>query len=161
MNDAVTVIDGDPSSAQFGQMVGWSELPTAGNELHHIGWNTCSSALCHQGHGGHGTPLERRYLIVPGIRSSRIYVLDTQPDSRRPRVVREIQAEELASKAGYSRPHTVHCGPGGIFLFALGGANGNDGPGGSPYWITTPLRCSGHGSGTVATSSSRMTAGGI
>ena len=33
-------------------------------------------------------------------------------------------------KAGYSRPHTIHCGPGGIFLFALGGANGNDGPGG-------------------------------
>jgi selenium-binding protein 1 len=45
-------------------------------------------------------------------------------------VVRTIEAEELASKAGYSRPHTVHCGPGGIFMFALGGANGDDGPGG-------------------------------
>ncbi|MDF2739226.1 MAG: selenium-binding protein, partial [Actinomycetia bacterium] len=33
--------------------------------------------LCHAGHGDHG-PLERRYLIVPGIRSSRIYVLDTK-----------------------------------------------------------------------------------
>jgi methanethiol oxidase len=33
-------------------------------------------------------------------------------------------------KAGYSRPHTLHCGPGGIFMSALGGANGNDGPGG-------------------------------
>jgi selenium-binding protein 1 len=29
--------------------------------------------------------LERRYLIVPGIRSSRIYVLDTKPDPRHPR----------------------------------------------------------------------------
>ena len=45
-------------------------------------------------------------------------------------MVRAIEAEELAAKAGYSRPHTVHCGPGAIFLFALGGANGNDGPGG-------------------------------
>ena len=111
-------------------MVGWSELPTAGNELHHFGWNACSSALCHQGHGDHGQPLERRYLVVPGLRSSRTYVLDTKPDPRQPKVVRTIEAEELAAKAGYSRPHTIHCGPGGIFLFNLGGANGNDGPGG-------------------------------
>jgi selenium-binding protein 1 len=110
-------------------VVGWSELPTAGNELHHFGWNACSSALCHQGHDGHG-PLERRYLVVPGIRSSRIYVLDTRPDPRNPRVVRAIEAEELAGKAGYSRPHSVHCGPGAIFLSALGGADGHDGPGG-------------------------------
>jgi methanethiol oxidase len=127
--DAIAALDCDPSSADYGQVVGWSELPTAGNELHHFGWNACSSALCHQGHNGHG-PLERRYLIVPGIRSSRIYLLDTKPDPRNPRVVREIAAEELAAKAGYSRPHTVHCGPGGIFVFNLGGANGNDGPGG-------------------------------
>lgn len=57
-------------------------------------------------------------------------MLDTKPDPRNPRVVREIQARELARKAGYSRPHTIHCGPGGIFMFALGGADGNDGPGG-------------------------------
>jgi len=115
VKDAMTVIDCDQSSPDYGKVVGWSELPTAGNELHHFGWNACSSALCHQGHGGHGAPLERRYLLVPGIRSSRTYVLDTQPDPRSPRVVREIQAEELASKAGYSRPHTVHCPAGSSF----------------------------------------------
>ena len=52
--DAIAVLDCDPSSPDYGQVVGWSELPTAGNELHHFGWNACSSALCHQGHGGHG-----------------------------------------------------------------------------------------------------------
>jgi selenium-binding protein 1 len=128
--DAMAVLDCDPSSPDYGKVVGWAELPTAGNELHHFGWNACSSALCHQGHGDGGQPLERRYLIVPGIRSSRIYALDTKPDPRDPRVVREITAEELAAKAGYSRPHTIHCGPGGIFLFNLGGAGDNDGPGG-------------------------------
>jgi methanethiol oxidase len=128
--DAMAVLDVDESSPDYGQVVGWSELPTAGNELHHFGWNACSSALCHQGHGEGGQPLERRYLVVPGIRSSRTYVLDTKPDPRNPKVVREIGAEELARKAGYSRPHTVHCGPGGIFMSALGGTNGNDGPGG-------------------------------
>jgi selenium-binding protein 1 len=127
--DAMTAIDCDSKSQTYGQVVGWTELPTAGNELHHFGWNACSSALCHSGHGEH-TPLERRYLIVPGLRSSRTYVLDTKPDPQQPRVVRTIEPEELASKAGYSRPHTVHCGPGAIFMSALGGANGSDGPGG-------------------------------
>jgi selenium-binding protein 1 len=130
--DAMAVVDCDDGSGTFGQVVGWTELPTGGNELHHFGWNACSSALCHEGHGdahGHGA-LERRYLVVPGLRSSRTYVLDTKPDPRAPRVVRTIEAEELASKAGYSRPHTVHCGPDGIFMSALGGPNGDDGPGG-------------------------------
>lgn len=125
--DALAVVDCDPNSSTHGQVVGWSELPTTGNELHHFGWNACSSALCHEGHSGH---LERRYLVVPGIRSSNTYVLDTKPDPRNPLVTHTITASELAAKAGYSRPHTVHCGPGGIFMSALGGANGDDGPGG-------------------------------
>jgi selenium-binding protein 1 len=128
--DAMAVVDCDPASSAYGSVIGWSELPTAGNELHHFGWNACSSALCHQGHNGHGQPLERRYLIVPGLRSSRTYVLDTKPDPNNPQVVREITAEELAAKAGYSRPHTLHCGPGGIFMSVMCVAKGNDGPGG-------------------------------
>src|SRR5258707_4746487 len=125
--DAIAVIDVKPGSPTFSQVVHTVTMPNKGDEFHHFGWNACSSALSPL--TGHAF-LERRYLIIPGIRSSRIYVLDTKPDPRNPRVVREIQAEELARKAGYSRPHTIHCGPGGIFLFALGGANGNDGPGG-------------------------------
>jgi selenium-binding protein 1 len=129
--DAITVVDCDEASGTYGRVVGWSELPTTGNELHHFGWNACSSALCHAGHGDHGNgALERRYLIVPGLRTSRTYVLDTKPDPRAPHVVREITAEELATKAGYSWPHTLHCGPDGIFMSALGGADGRGGPGG-------------------------------
>ncbi len=127
--DAMTVVDCDAESPTYGEVVGWTDLPTAGNELHHFGWNACSSALCHKGHAHHGT-LERRYLVVPGLRSSRTYVLDTKPNPRQPQVVHTIEAEELAAKAGYSRPHTVHCGPGGIFMSNLGGADGADGPGG-------------------------------
>ena len=128
--DAMSVIDCNSSSSTYGQVVGWTEFPTAGNELHHFGWNACSSALCHEGHEGHDGVLERRYLVVPGLRSSRTHVLDTQPDPREPRLVRTIEPEELAEKAGYSRPHTVHCGPGAIFMSNLGSADGADGPGG-------------------------------
>lgn len=129
LKDAIAVVDCDPGSSSYGGVVGWGELPTAGNELHHFGWNACSSALCHEGHDHHNG-LERRYLLVPGIRSSTTYVLDTKPDPRNPVLKHTIEAGELAAKAGYSRPHTVHCGPGGIFMSALGGVNGEEGPGG-------------------------------
>ena len=41
-----------------------------------------------------------------------------------------VDAAELAERAGYSRPHTLHCGPDGVFLTCLGGAGQDDGPGG-------------------------------
>lgn len=126
-HDAIAVVDCDPAAPGYGRVTGWSELPTAGNELHHFGWNACSSALCHSGHDG---ALERRYLIVPGLRSSRVHVLDTGPDPLNPSVVRVIEPEELAEKAGYSRPHTIHCGPSAIFMSNLGGTSDGDGPGG-------------------------------
>ena len=40
-----------------------------------------------------------------------------------------IEPETLAARTGYSRPHTVHCGPWGIYVSALGSPTG-DGPGG-------------------------------
>jgi selenium-binding protein 1 len=125
--DAIAVLDVDPGSGGYGQVVGWTELPYVGDELHHFGWNACSSALCPYAPHPH---VERRYLVVPGLRSSRIYVLDTKDDPRSPRIVKVLEPEELAKHAGYSRPHTVHCGPEGIYVSALGAANGNDGPGG-------------------------------
>jgi selenium-binding protein 1 len=157
--DAIAVLDCDPASADYGRVVGWSELPTAGNELHHFGWNACSSALCHQGHGDHG-PLERRYLIVPGIRSSRTYVLDTKPDPRNPTVVREITAEELAAKAGYSRPTPSTAGPAASSCSTWAGPTATTAPAGSPCWTTTPSTSSANGSWTAASSTSATTAGG-
>src|SRR5437764_1458948 len=50
--DAMTVVDCNAGLPTYGQVVGWTELPTAGNELHHFGRNACSSSLCHEGHAG-------------------------------------------------------------------------------------------------------------
>ncbi|MGW5688247.1 selenium-binding protein SBP56-related protein [Nonomuraea sp. NPDC003754] len=124
--DAMAVIDVDPDSPGYGGVAGWTDLPYTGDELHHFGWNACSSALCPNAPHPH---VERRYLVVPGLRSSRIYILDTK-DRVSPEVVKVIEPEELAAGAGYSRPHTVHCGPEGLYVSALGGANGEEGPGG-------------------------------
>jgi selenium-binding protein 1 len=92
--DALAVIDTDPDSAGYGQIAGWTDLPTGGNELHHFGWNACSSAFAHAGH--HTDGLRRRYLLLPGLRSSDIHVYDTYPDPVRPRLDRTISARDLA-----------------------------------------------------------------
>jgi hypothetical protein len=57
----------------------------------------------------------------PGLRSSRIHILDTKPDPKRPTIIKVIEPEEVAEKASYTRPHTVHCGPEGIYVAALSG----------------------------------------
>jgi methanethiol oxidase len=124
--DAMAVVDVDARSSAYGQVVGRVEMPYAGDELHHFGWNACSAALCPYAPHPH---VERRYLIVPGIRSSRIYILDTKPDPAQPRIVKVIEPEEVIARAGYTRPHTVHCGPDAIYVSALGSPSG-DGPGG-------------------------------
>ena len=76
-SDALTVLDVDESSDDFGRVVGWAELPTRADELHHFGWNACSSALKHAGHDMGADGLQRRYLLLSGILLSRNHVSDT------------------------------------------------------------------------------------
>src|SRR3954453_180941 len=123
---AITVVDLDPASPTYGRPVGRTDMPGIGDELHHFGWNACSSALCPWAPHPH---VERRYLLVPGLRSSQIHVVDVKDDPRAPKIVKVVDAEEIAGKAGYSRPHSIHCGPDGIYVSALGDPEGG-GPGG-------------------------------
>ena len=115
------VVDADPASADYGEVVGWTDLPTRGDELHHFGWNACCSALMHEGHDM-ADGLQRRYLLVPGLRCSRIHVSTPSPTRARRVCTRRSRPRSWPSKAGYSRPHTLHCGPDGVFLTCLGGA---------------------------------------
>jgi hypothetical protein len=125
-NDEMAVVDLDSGSLTYGQIVRRVEMSGVGDELHHFGWNACSSCLCPNMPHPH---VERRYLIVPGIRSSRIHILDTKPNPKNPEIVRVLQPAEIADRSGYTRPHTVHCGPDGIYISALGNAEGKA-PGG-------------------------------
>ena len=116
--DALTVLDTDPGSESYGQIVGWVDLDqTIGDELHHFGWNACSSALKHEGHDMGHDGLQRRYLLLPGLRSSNIHVYDTQPDPRSPvlhkmivgrgagREGRLLAAAHPALRSGRRLPH--------------------------------------------------------
>jgi len=110
--DFLAVVD-----AEDGRIVHETPMPNLGDELHHFGWNRCSSAC-------HGP--DRSHLIVPGFRSSRIYVLDVADDPRAPRIEKVIERDELVRATGLTRPHTVHCMPGeNIVISMLGDADGN------------------------------------
>src|SRR5947209_4832795 len=111
--DALAVLDVNPQSATYGQLINRLDLPFPGDELHHFGWNACSAALCPTMPHPH---MERRFLLLPGLRSSRLYVVDTKPNPRQPVITKTIQPEEIMSRSGYSRPHTLHCGPDTIYV---------------------------------------------
>ena len=122
--DAIAVVDLDPKSKSYSKIVGTVPMPNKGDELHHFGWNACSSCLCPNAPHPH---MERRYLVVPGLRSSRIHIIDTKPDPRQPKIVKVIEPETVIARTGYSRAHTSHCGPDGIYMNALGSPSG-EGP---------------------------------
>ncbi|RMF41498.1 MAG: selenium-binding protein [Planctomycetota bacterium] len=120
--DYLATIDVDPSSKNYGRVIHRLPMPNVGDELHHFGWNACSS--CH-GQEGSG----RRYIILPGLASGRIHVVDTI-DPETPRLTKVIEPEEVARKANLSAPHTVHClADGTVMISCLGNADGSA-PGG-------------------------------
>ena len=86
--DFLAVVD-----AATGRIVHETPMPNVGDELHHFGWNRCSSAC-------HGP--ERSHLVVPGFRSSRIHVLNVADDPRAPRIEKVIEPRG----AGARRPAT-------------------------------------------------------
>jgi selenium-binding protein 1 len=114
--DFLAVVDTNPESDMYGKIVHETPMPYVGDELHHFGWNRCSSAC-------HGP--DRSHLVVPGFRSSRVYILDVASDPLRPAIANVIEPAEILRETGYTRPHTVHCMPGdNIVLSMLGDAEG-------------------------------------
>jgi methanethiol oxidase len=114
--DSLAVVD-----AADGRVVHETPMPNVGDELHHFGWNRCSSAC-------HGP--DRSHLVVPGFRSSRIHIVNVADDPRRPRIEKVIEPQEVADKTGYTRPHTVHCMPGDNIVISMLGDRDGKGAGG-------------------------------
>lgn len=120
--DYLATIDVDETSPTYGQIIHRTETGVIGDELHHMGWNACSS--CHG-----NTSAQRKYLIVPGVRTNNFYIVDTASDPRKPEIVKVIDGDEIKRKTNLSAPHTVHCLGSDIIVSMLGDAEGN-GPGG-------------------------------
>lgn len=120
--DYLATIDVDPKSVDYGKVISRLEMPNLGDELHHFGWNACSS--CH-GKEGAG----RRFIVLPGIASGRIHIVDTE-DPRQPKLHKVIEPEVVKAKTGLSAPHTVHCLADGTVLISMLGDSNGDAPGG-------------------------------
>lgn len=98
--DYLATIDIDPNSATYQQVIHRLYVPNINDELHHFGWNACSS--CHG-----DSEKQRRFIILGGFKSSRIYIVDTANETK-PSLYKTIESDEL-KKFDLTAPHTVHC----------------------------------------------------
>ncbi|XP_028759743.1 selenium-binding protein 2, partial [Neltuma alba] len=117
--DYLATVDVDPSSPTYSKVIHRLPVPYVGDELHHTGWNACSSC--------HGDPsADRRYLILPSLISGRIYVVDTKANPKAPSLHKVVEPEEIIRKTGLAYPHTSHClASGDIMISCLGDKEGN------------------------------------
>lgn len=120
--DYLATIDADPRSPTYSKIIHRLEMPNVGDELHHFGWNACSSC--------HGDPTKsRRYMVIPGLKSGRIHVVDGS-NPRVPSLHKVIEPEEIRGKTNLSAPHTVHCLADGRVMISMLGDGQGAGPGG-------------------------------
>jgi selenium-binding protein 1 len=115
--DYLATVDVDPQSDTYSQVIHRLELPYVGDEIHHTGWNSCSS--CYD-----DPTKSRSYIIMPCLESSRVYVVDTATDERAPRIHKVVEPSAIQEKADVTFLHTSHClASGHVMISSLGDSN--------------------------------------
>ncbi len=110
--DMLLLIGTDPrDTTTFGKVFKRVDLPNVGDEVHHFNYS-----------------LAQDRLIIPGLFSNRIHVLDvTRP--KEPRIT--AVSDTLAADSGYAVPHTLIGVPGHLLLSTMiGAATADTRPGG-------------------------------
>uniref|UniRef100_A0A8D1D2F7 Methanethiol oxidase n=1 Tax=Sus scrofa TaxID=9823 RepID=A0A8D1D2F7_PIG len=117
--DYLATVDVDPKSPQYCQVIHRLPMPNVKDELHHSGWNTCSSCF------GDSTK-SRTKLMLPCLISSRIYVVDVGTEPRAPKLHKVIEPQDIHAKCDLGYLHTSHClASGEVMISALGDPKGN------------------------------------
>nr|XP_033334103.1 methanethiol oxidase [Megalopta genalis] len=112
--DVLSTVDLDPESPTYCKIVHKLRMLHVGDELHHSGWNICSSC--------HDQPRKRDVLVLPTLMSDRVYFIDTS-NERAPSIKKVLSPAEV-HKHGVSTLHTSHCAPtGDIMISTLGKPN--------------------------------------
>jgi len=99
--DYLATVDTDPDSPTYSQVISRLHFPYLGDEIHHTGWNACSS--CYD-----DPSRSRSRLIVPALGSDRIYIVDVKTDPNNPKLDKIIEPWEMHAY-GVATPHTTHC----------------------------------------------------
>ncbi|XP_061885832.1 methanethiol oxidase [Entelurus aequoreus] len=116
--DYLATVDVDPKSPSYCQVVHRLPMPNLNDELHHSGWNACSSCF------GDASK-KRNRLILPSLISSRVYVVDVGTNPRAPTIHKMVEPVDLYWKCGLANPHTTHClGSGQILISCMGDPSG-------------------------------------
>mmetsp|Transcript_16580 Transcript_16580/g.30001 ORF Transcript_16580/g.30001 Transcript_16580/m.30001 type:complete len:562 (-) Transcript_16580:711-2396(-) len=117
--DYLVTVDVNPSNPTYGQIIHRLPMPYLGDELHHSGWNSCSSCFLDP------SAPARRLLVLPTLNSGRVYGVDVLSDPRAPTLAAVAEPEAIRKVAGQSYLHTSHCEPGGhVMVSSLGNAEG-------------------------------------
>ncbi|GAB6027561.1 Methanethiol oxidase, variant 2 [Chamberlinius hualienensis] len=115
--DYLATVDLNPRSPTYCQVLHRLYMPYVGDELHHMGWNACSSC--------YGDPRRKRdRLVLPCLFTDRVYVIDIGSNPREPMISRIVEPDEL-HQLDVGAPHTVHCIPsGGVLISIMGDKEG-------------------------------------
>src|SRR5262245_55462527 len=105
-HDCFLVIDVDPESAKYGQIIHTLDLGSAGNETHHFGFTD-----------------DRTHIWGCSLFSSKIFVIDVATAPSKPKVVKTL--DDLTEKSGLTGPHSPYALPGRMMLSFLGGKEGD------------------------------------
>ncbi|XP_062821144.1 methanethiol oxidase isoform X2 [Anolis carolinensis] len=117
--DYLATVDVDPESPCYCQVIHRLHMPYLDDELHHSGWNAPVSTFGDTG-------IERNCLVLPGLRSGRVYVVDTGSDLCAPSLCKVIEPREIIKKTDLGNLSSSHClCNGDVLISALGDAFGN------------------------------------
>ncbi|XP_077176728.1 methanethiol oxidase-like [Paroedura picta] len=117
--DYLATVDVDPESPTYKQVIHHLPMPYINDELHRFGWNACSSCFG-------DTSKKRNRLILPCLGSSRIYVVDTGTDPKKPSLYKVIESRDVFKKCNVALMHTPHClGNGEVMICSTGDLRGN------------------------------------
>jgi len=120
--DYLATVDTDPDSPTYSTVISRLPLPYLGDEIHHTGWNACSS--CYD-----DSSRSRSRLIVPALGSDRVYIVDVKTDPRNPQLDKVIEPWEMHA-LGVGSPHTTHClADGNVMISTMGDGPDKNGKG--------------------------------
>jgi selenium-binding protein 1 len=100
------VIDVDPDSAKFGQVIHTLDLGSGGNETHHFGFTD-----------------DRTHIWGCSLFSSKIFIIDVASDPAKPKLAKVL--DDVPKQAGLTGPHSPYALPGRMMLSFLGDKDGD------------------------------------
>jgi methanethiol oxidase len=105
-SDFLAVVDVDPGSPTFGEIVGEAPTGSTDNEAHHFGYTADGTRI-----------------FAGGMFSNKIFVYDVQRDPRAPTLIRTVDL----GPSGYVGPHTAYAVSDGVLVAMMGATDGGPG----------------------------------